>query len=343
VCSNRCVFCGQEGLPAAPEPDLDVELRAARRATDFVTFVGGEPTLAPRLSEAVALAKSLGFRRIALQTNGAELDTPRARALGQAGVTDVHVTLLGADARVHDYHSGIPGSFVRAVGALDAAQEAGLVRSVTTVVTRSNFRVLSALPRLLGARGVGAWMLAFPRHAGRARVAADRVVPRYGLAVPFVLHAMEAAMRAGLPSVVSGVPSCLLGPYAARALPEEARVFAEGCSTCEARDACPGVDAEYLARFEGDELSSVEKVARALDVLALAPLFAGHGELAPPLPDAPHRVPAARRELPMLGKVKPARDEASAGTARRSGEALREIFPALFEDGDAAEKKAGTK
>jgi len=49
--------------------------------------------------------------------------------------------------------------------------------------------------------------------------------------------------------------------------------------------------------------------------------------VAPPAP--PSAAPAPRR-LPVLGKAQPARAEVTAGTPRRSGEALREILPDLF-------------
>jgi hypothetical protein len=56
-------------------------------------------------------------------------------------------------------------------------------------------------------------------------------------------------------------------------------------------------------------------------------VFVGVGELA-------HRAPPparARVELPMLGKVKPALAEVSSRATKRSGDALREILPALFD------------
>jgi|SRR5580692_5507958 hypothetical protein len=330
ACNNRCIFCAQEGLPEPPALDLEVDLRAARAASDAVTFVGGEPTLSDRLLEAVTGAKALGFRSVGLQTNGARLDPELARALVAVGLTDIHLSIHGAEARIHDYHTGNPGSFDRAAAALGAARAAGLRVAVTTVVTRSGFRSLSALPSWLAARGVSAWMLAFARHAGRAASAADRVVPRLGLAVPHALHALEAATAAGLPALVSGVPSCLLGPFASRAMPEAPRAFGDACAGCDARPGCAGVDAEYLARFDGDELGPTDAVARDPDVAGLALSFAGPGELAHPVASARA---SAKRSLPVLGKVQPAHAEATPGTARRTGEDLREILPGLWGGG----------
>lgn len=161
ACDNRCVFCAQDGLRADDVVDLD----AARATSDELTFTGGEPLLDPRLAEHVAAARARGFRRVGVQTNGRRL-AARAAELARAGLTDVHLSMHGADAAVHDYHVGVDGAFAEATAGLAAARAAGLVVVATTVLTRSNFRVLAPLPRWLAARGVAAWAI----EIGRAHV-----------------------------------------------------------------------------------------------------------------------------------------------------------------------------
>jgi hypothetical protein len=130
----------------------------------------------------------------------------------------------------------------------------------------------------------------------------------------------------------------LLGPFAARALADDPRAYAEACASCGARSRCPGVDAEYLRRFEGDELSAHEAIApddrddRDDRVGHLARMFVGAGELAQPTTSD---VARPRARLPMLGKVKPARparEEAPRRAELRTGDALRAILPGLFDD-----------
>jgi hypothetical protein len=338
ACDNACVFCGQEGLQAAFPPDsgerqqsFDDELARARRLGEAVTFVGGEPTLDPRLVERVAQARRLGFRRIGLQTNGRRLaDLQLTAELARAGLTDVHLSIHGASPEVHDYHSSVPGSFAQALAAILAASAEHVTVVATTVLTRSNCRVLAPLPRLLASRGVAAWLIAVPHAAGRAAVAFDRVVPRLGVALPFALHALDAAEGLGLPAWVQGAPACLLGPFAARTLPSPPRAYAPACAACGARESCPGLDAAYLARFGGDELAVRDGFVRSELAPELASMFVGPGELAVPVPAVAPAPAEARKRLPMLGKVQPARAEVAAGTERRTGEALREIFPGLF-------------
>lgn len=341
-CDNACVFCGQDGLESQPPREVDdvlAELARARATADAVTFVGGEPTLHPELPRLLAAARELGFRAIGLQTNGRRLSRASAVALlAEAGLTDVHLSIHGESAAAHDYHTGVPGSFVSAFAALAAARASGLTVSVATVLTRSNARGLSELARLLATRGAAAWALMLPHARGRAAVAFDRVMPRLGVAMPFALHALESARALRLPAFVVGAPLCVLGPFARFALPAPARAYGSACESCPARAACPGVDAQYLARFDGDELSSCEPVERARSSVALASMFVGPGELAEGVERTVHESPArARRALPMLGKVTPARQEIPRSVPKRTGPALRELFKDLWSDEERSE------
>jgi hypothetical protein len=330
ACDNACVFCAQEGLP--PEAVSDVVL--PQPGPEGITFVGGEPGIDPRLEGLVARAREAGHARIGVQTNGRALSAPgRIEALARAGLTDVHLSIHGPDSRVHDWHTGAPGSFEAALQTVAAARASGLRVVVVTVLTRSSFRVLAPMPRLLASRGVAAWCIDVARWRGRAQTGADRVVPRLALALPFALHAIDAAEALGLPAFVRGAPSCLLGPFASRALPEEEpRGFADVCATCPSRDTCTGVDAPYLARFGAGELAPCPAVARDARRAALAALFVGPGETAPLREDvAVHPSPErARVALPVLGRPAPARAEVPASAPKQTGDALKAILPDLF-------------
>jgi hypothetical protein len=343
ACTNACVFCDQQGL--APRPALDAEgVRAAlaslRATHDAVSFVGGEPGLDDALEAHVATARALGFSRIGVQSNGSNLlDALLWKRFAAQGLTDVHLTLLGAEATVHDYHTGRAGSFEEALRVLAAARGAGLDVLVTTVLTRSNYRVLDAVAALVLARGVTAWCVAVPVVAGRAEERFDRVVPRLGLALPFAVRALSSVRARGLTAFVAGAPLCLLGPFGAHAIAGDAltggtRDHAPACDACALRTVCPGVDAAYLARFDGDELAPRDTAVApdpATRAHPLAAAFIGPGERAPRRAEVTAASPAkARRALPMLGRGAPAVAEVGRGE-RRSGEALRALFPALFD------------
>lgn len=335
ACNNACLFCAQAGLPPLGDDDVTARLDAlAGTGATELTFVGGEPTLRDDLVALVRRARGAGFRRVGLQTNAARLaDAGVAGALADAGLTDLHVTLLGAEPAVHDHHTGVEGSLKALLAGVAAARARGLAVAATTVLTRSNYRVLNALPPLLASRGVAAWQVTTLLVAGRAVAAMDPLVPRLALALPYALHALDAATRLGVRAVVSGAPWCLLGPFTARALPSPPRTFAPPCDVCALRGTCPGLDATYLARFGDDELSPPAAPPRAAaSPDELTRLFTGPGEVSWPTDVKVPPPPAAvRAALPAMGKGVPGAAEV-AGPPRKSGEALRGLFPGLFDE-----------
>jgi molybdenum cofactor biosynthesis enzyme MoaA len=334
VCDNRCGFCAQAGLVVAVPPDVEAALENARAEADEITFVGGEPTLHAELAEWIACARALGFAAVGVQTHARALaDASVVERLHAAGLTDVHVSIHAATAAAHDYHVGVEGSFVAIKAALAHLRARGVALVATTVLTRSNMRVLAALPPFLAAEGVAAWCIEVALAAGRAAEAFDRVIPRLPLAMPFALHALDRARKLGVPAVIAGAPSCMLGPFAGRR-PTPPRSFAAPCERCAARSSCAGVDPLYAARWGDAELRPL-----TLDVAseplpdALARMFVGIGPLAVHAPTLPISPAAARRALPVLGKVAPGIDEVR-GRSRDDPAAMREIFPALFEPRD---------
>jgi hypothetical protein len=293
ACDNACVFCAQRGLQqdAAAQDSWKTALTKLRERSDEVTFVGGEPALVADLPEIVAAASALGFRGIGLQTNGRVLATSDLiRRLQLAGLTDLHVSLHGTEAAVHDYHAGRSGAFAAILSTISIARSRGVTTVATTVLTRSNYRVLADFPRLLQSCGVAAWQIAVPRAAGVRTGGADITTPRLALAVPYALQAIDAAHKLRLPAFVQGAPLCLLGPFAAFALPDEPRAFAAVCATCPSRAHCPGVDGVYLAQFQGDELAAKPAAAGA-KLPGITRLFVGVGELTASDPGVP---PAAQ-------------------------------------------------
>ncbi|MFO0598952.1 MAG: radical SAM protein [Myxococcaceae bacterium] len=327
-CNNACVFCARAPARATPL------ISAAVTPGADVVFVGGEPTLVPTLASQIADARAKGARRIGLQTNGRRLaDVELTRALAEAGLDEVHFTLEGGDPMVHDFHTQVPGSFAEVMAALAACRAQGLALVVTTVVTRSNFRVLSGLPALLQLKGVAAWQVTMPVVAGRAATAMDRVVPRHALALPYVLHALDQARKLGVEGFVRHAPLCLLGPWASRALGPmggDAGRYGAACDGCAARPACNGLDPVYRARFGDEELQRQTSVPPARVSSKWSGLFIGEGDvslvegLVVPSPPA-----AARAQIATLGKGQAAVAEVGRGE-RKSGEALKEIFPTLF-------------
>jgi MoaA/NifB/PqqE/SkfB family radical SAM enzyme len=75
-----------------------------------IHFSGGEPMLRPQLPELVAHATSLGMR-VTLTTNGTLIDKEKAKALIEAGLRGVNVSIDSPIKKIHEKVRGVEGSF----------------------------------------------------------------------------------------------------------------------------------------------------------------------------------------------------------------------------------------
>lgn len=306
-CDNVCIFCAQAGVEEISAPDLRAELIELRRDHDEITFVGGEPALAPQLLELVELARELGFTSVGVQTNGRRLASDEALfdRLVAAGLTDLHLSIHGASSSAHDYHTGREGSLAACVELMTRAQRVGLTIVVTTIVTRSNFRELPKLPPVLKRRGVAGWLIEPVRPFGRAADRFANVVPRFGMSLPWALHGLEQARRNDLSAWIRGAPLCALGPFAASALPEPPRsaVLPEPCERCPERSRCGGVDPVYVEVFGHKELKPcAARPPAEFDSgrARLMRMFVGVGPLVAREPQLYSPAASKNRRLPVL-------------------------------------------
>ncbi|GJM20181.1 MAG: hypothetical protein DHS20C15_00960 [Planctomycetota bacterium] len=133
-CNVACSYCTvNRGLQRA-ERDLDIGL--LERLLDetptlqtLLPFQWGEPLLYEPLDEALRMASARGLRSY-LTTNGTLLDAPRMRALSQAGLTRLTVSLDG-DETLHAERRGYPQAPI-----LERLAEARAVQQREQLATR---------------------------------------------------------------------------------------------------------------------------------------------------------------------------------------------------------------
>jgi len=225
-----------------------------------LTLVGGDVDALATWSRA---ARSAGFARVAVAPGPAALTEETLQLLVAAGIGAIRARLYAADAAAHDWHAGREGSFRATAGLLRAARTMRVATTVSTPLTRSNARVLAALPGLLVDVAASGWCVQVLLETAGEQAHASGVIPRLGVALPYALQAIAAAERAGLGAAMTGAPACLLGPLRERSVPSTARAFAECCGDCELRGGCVGVDAGYLQRFGAGELTPQRRGAAA--------------------------------------------------------------------------------
>ncbi len=259
-CNGRCVFCLDGRVTAAqrammPFDDLAEEIRHwASLGHRSVGFLGGEPTLHPRLVDAVALARQEGFTRITIATNGRRLAEPDfTDALLDAGLSRVTVSMHGHTAALEDRLSGVPGAFEQKVAALHHLrrrhQQGRLVDGVAInmVLNAWNCEHLLRIQKFFcTALGIGDLRVNFIRAEGNA-AGSRELTPRYRTAVVPLMKAVALnESYYGATFTFGGFPLCVL-PRSFRADPDlvrryvgELRDMATDCSIFNEGPDSPG-------------------------------------------------------------------------------------------------------
>lgn len=126
LCNNKCVFCvsaqaRDDKDPWARFEFVKSELEHFRaQGCDAVGFLGGEPTVYPKIVECVAYARRLGYERIALCSNGMRFgDAAFTERLVEAGMTRVTISIHSHRPEVEDgLITLVPGNFARKVAGI---------------------------------------------------------------------------------------------------------------------------------------------------------------------------------------------------------------------------------
>jgi MoaA/NifB/PqqE/SkfB family radical SAM enzyme len=128
-CNLECIHCYADSSPILPlhekvtfEEWCQALSEAAELGCQKVQFIGGEPTLYPRLIELIEHAKANKYLLIEVYTNGTNL-TP---ALMQCVVDNkVHLafSLYADDSSIHDEITNRPGSFDKTIDSIKWATQ----------------------------------------------------------------------------------------------------------------------------------------------------------------------------------------------------------------------------
>lgn len=169
-CGYRCWHCynagrSQADLPIGTMRRIAAEIR--ERGAVMVTLSGGEPLLRGDLEE---IARVFDDRScLLMDTTGDGLTADRAKALRDAGLFAVGVSLDSADGAEHDRLRGRPGAFETALRALQLSAAAGLYPYVVAVATRGLLErpALMALVRRAAETGAREVHLLEPSPTGR--------------------------------------------------------------------------------------------------------------------------------------------------------------------------------
>lgn len=177
ACGLACVHCRAEAIPYRHPDELSTEegialIESVRRFGDpppLLVLTGGDPLRRKDVAELVAHAHARGFS-VALTPSGTAAATEeRLRALRDAGLARLAVSLDGATAEAHDAFRGVTGSHRHTLKIIERARALGLPLQINTTVSRRTVADLPALAGQVEAMGAVLWALFFLIPVGRAQ------------------------------------------------------------------------------------------------------------------------------------------------------------------------------
>jgi cyclic pyranopterin phosphate synthase len=167
-CNFRCVYCMPRDVfgrdfPFLQRAELLTFEEVARVARIFVAngvekirLTGGEPLLRQDLETLVAMLASIdGLKDLALTTNGALLTREKARALADAGLKRVTVSLDALDDAIFRATTDSHCSVDDVLRAIDHAAEAGLTPVKIDAVVKRGMNEQEIVPLARRFRGTG--------------------------------------------------------------------------------------------------------------------------------------------------------------------------------------------
>ncbi len=146
-CNNHCIHCYNESSRAENELSTLEWKRVLDKVWDLgiphVVFTGGEPTLIANLPELITYAEHLGLIT-GLNTNGRRLSKPGyLKALVDAGLDHVQITLESHEAHIHDAIVAANGAWEETVAGIRNALSSKLFVMTNTTLLRSNSLMLA--------------------------------------------------------------------------------------------------------------------------------------------------------------------------------------------------------
>ena len=146
ACNLRCDFCYTDSprrtLERATDLTDDQWRDVVQQAIDLgiveAVVTGGEPLLRRELTLELLETLDAAGIGVSFNTNGWFLDEAVADRLARLSGLMVHISIDGVTADHHDAARGVPGSWRRAVRAVDLLLDRGVMHSLVHVVTPLN-------------------------------------------------------------------------------------------------------------------------------------------------------------------------------------------------------------
>ena len=154
-CNLQCSMCHQKDIRACRESELSFEEAALMFKNlkacgiNQINLVGGEFFVRQDAWKILDLLESMGFL-FSIGTNATLLKTEDVAKLSYYwGLTELDISLDGADAATHDSIRGVPGTFDKAIEFIKDCKNFDITVMVVAVVQAQNYKKMIELANLL--------------------------------------------------------------------------------------------------------------------------------------------------------------------------------------------------
>jgi len=290
-CNNRCRFCIDEDkrhLPARTTQQIFSEMADARaRGRTYLELIGGELTIRPDIFYLIKSAKDLGFRTVAMATNGRMFSYEDfAEKIIRSGLDHVIFSIHGHNGRLHDSLTQSENSFRELMKGLKNLRKIGFdnIGSNTTIV-KQNYKSLFSIGKFIYGLGIrnAEFIFVDPTYGG-AHKHFKEMVPRISEASPYIRKCLKIGKdKAAKHWVARYVPLCYFTDYLNQISElSEVRNFESEhlapdfknynvevsriqigrqktarCSGCRYYAKCEGIWREYIRQYGDKELNPV--------------------------------------------------------------------------------------
>lgn len=290
-CNNNCRFCycaDKKNFGQLSTKQAKKELREGRkRGCTFVDFSGGEPSLRKDLPRLITYAKNIGYKTIAMTTNGRMLSYRSfAEKLVERGLNHVIFSLHGHTAKLHDFMTRVNGSFKEATQGMKNIKDIDpeIYICTNTTITRYNYNKLPEIAESNIKLGADACEFIFVHPRGNALENFEEVVPTLEEVEPYIIKTLNIGKKYKINHFdfryfpLCYVPEENLSELKARdklkeqhvgsefkdlnvekGREQEGRVKGPMCEKCKLKNKCEGIFKEYADRRGFDELKPVKE------------------------------------------------------------------------------------
>lgn len=289
-CNQKCIHCfngedfrkNNKGLSFEKISKSLFKMR--KKGCDWLSILGGEPTVYSDIFKTVSLAKKLGYERIMTFSNGIKYsDFSFAKRMKKEGLTDTCISVHGDNAELHEFITQVKGSFKAVLKAVENLKKLKINITFIIVINRRNYKFLPRMVKKFISLGVKNYMIFALKYQGRMSASGYKqaavnlseafskidetfkIFNKNNLKLPTLLHVTPCILpkyHINLDNYKPKESSMLIqdGKEYGLKSAHKGFMFLSSCRQCVFYDGCSGFDPGYAKIFGTKEFKPVKKL-----------------------------------------------------------------------------------